>query len=72
MSVEVKEEAILETGIPKVLFEASADLFPNHQYCVTSDGQRFLFIEPEEGKLEPIHVALNWEEELNQKVPTDN
>ena len=70
MSVEVKEEAILETGIPKVLFEARASLFPNHQYCAANDGQRFLFIEPVEEKVEPIHVVLNWFEELKRLVPT--
>ena len=42
------------------------------QYCVTSDGQRFLLIEPMEGKAEPIHVVLNWVEELKRLVPTDN
>ena len=72
MSVKVKEEAILETGIPKVLFEARASLVPNHQYCAASDGQRFLFIEPVEDKVEPIHVVLNWAEELKRLVPTDN
>ncbi len=74
MSVEVKEGAILEleTGTPKVLFEANALLANNRKYCVTSDGQRFLFIERVGKNVEPIHVVLNWHEELKRLVPTDN
>ncbi len=72
MSAEVEQGAILETGIPKVLFETSASPFPyNHTYEVSRDGQRFLLNEREEA-LGPIHVVLNWAEELTRLVPTDN
>ena len=67
MSVEIKAGATLETGIPKVLFQTRAKV-ANYQYCVTSDGQRALFIEPEEGTIQPIHVVLNWHEELRRKA----
>ena len=75
MSVEVKAGATLETGIPEVLFQTlaqPAQTVANQRYCVTKDGQRFLFIEPVEGKAEPIHVVLNWTEELKRLVPTEN
>ena len=72
MSVGVKLGDIIETGIPRVLFEASAKLFPNHQYCVSGDGQRFLFIEQAKEATEPIYVVLNWFEELKRLVPTEN
>ena len=70
ISVEAKAGSTLETGISKVLFQTGVNLYPGFdQYCVTSDGQRFLFIEPVEGKAEPIHVVLNWVEELERRVP---
>ena len=72
MSAEVKQGAILETGIPKVLFETSASPFTfNHTYDVSRDGQRFLINESEE-RFGPIHVVLNWFEELKRLVPTEN
>ena len=72
MSVEVKEDAVLETGIPKVLFQTPVKGLGNHRYGVTSDGQKFLFIERVQGNSEPIHVVQNWFEELKRMVPTDN
>ncbi len=81
VSVDVKAGSTLEKGIPKVLFQTGvtsnvasfSNLSPYlDQYCVTSDGQRFLLIEPVKGKSEPIHVILNWFEELKRLVPTEN
>ncbi len=73
MSVEVRAIATLETGIPKVLFQTPAEAMTHGrlQYCVTNDGQRFLLIEPAE-EFEPIHVIVNWAEELKRLVPTEN
>ena len=76
VSVEVRAGATLETGVRKLLFQTRAEFSTfHHQYCVTGDGQRFLFIEPAEeaeDKVEPIHVVLNWAEELKRLAPTDN
>ncbi len=71
MSVEVKKGVTLQTGIPNVLFER-ANYSTIHQCCVTNGGRRFLFVEPEEGKVEPIHVVFNWAEQLKRPVPTGN
>ena len=69
MSAPVATDALLRTGIPKVLFQTHARVAPaNYQYFPTSDGQRFLFIEPEEGKVEPIRVVLNWHGMKNLSV----
>ena len=76
MSVDLDTDSSVGTRIPKALFQTRAGLGglgQNYQYCVTSDGQRFLFIEPvEEEYVEPIHVVLNWFEELKRLAPTDN
>jgi hypothetical protein len=40
------------------------------QYAVSSDGQRFLVIEPIVEPAKPMTVVLNWQEELKQRVPT--
>jgi DNA-binding winged helix-turn-helix (wHTH) protein/Tol biopolymer transport system component len=59
--VDVKPTARLETGAPRVLFQTPFRVNPRaHQYCVTGDGQRFLFSEPVEDLIKPITVALNW------------
>ena len=73
LSVDVRAGSTLATGIPKVLFQTGVNVIPVFdQYCVTSDGQRFLLVEPVKGKAEPIHVVLNWFEELKRLVPTEN
>ena len=73
MSATVATDALLRTGIPKVLFQTRANAaLVNHQYSPTSDGQRFLFIEPDEGKVEPVRVVLNLHEELERLAPADN
>jgi Tol biopolymer transport system component/predicted Ser/Thr protein kinase len=61
MAVEVKTGTAIETGPPKALFQTSVSVLPFvDQYCVTHDGQRFLFGEPLEGSATPITVVLNW------------
>ncbi len=76
MSVDVDADSPVGTRSAKVLFQtrARAGIVPNYQYCVTSDGQRFLFIEPAEeaeDKVELIHVVFNWAEELKRIAPTE-
>ena len=41
-------------------------------YDISPDGQRFLMIKDVEGSTGQINVVLNWFEELNRLVPTDN
>lgn len=63
MSVEVAKGSQLDPGVPEVLFQTP--LNPNplwNQYSVTSDGLRFLFLEPKES--DRINVVLNWFEEI--------
>ena len=61
MSVPVKAEPSLETGIPQTLFQtriavtATAD-----QFSVSGDGQRFLLLEPTASEAKPFTVILNW------------
>lgn len=43
----------------------------NPYYDISPDGQRFLMIEEEQGERAPIHVILNWFEELKRLVPTN-
>ena len=73
MSVDLDTDSTVGTGIPQALFQTGASGGGrSHQYCVTSEGQRFFLIEPVEGKASPIHVVQNWIEKLKQKVPTGN
>ncbi|MDA2926080.1 hypothetical protein MYX78_02410 [Acidobacteria bacterium AH-259-G07] len=72
MAVEVKtDSSTFEAGIPKALFEAR---FPSggrrNHYLVTADGQRFLINTPVEQTTSPIHVVLNWFEDLKRLAPT--
>ena len=73
MSVTVDTAPPVGKGIPKVLFQTRAKVvsMANYQYCPTGDGQRFLFIEPEEGKVAPVRVVLNLHEELERLAPAD-
>jgi serine/threonine protein kinase/Tol biopolymer transport system component len=60
MTVDVKVGPVLETGVPRALFQTRIPVRPwADQYCVTRDGQRFLVIEPPD---EPgaIELVLNW------------
>jgi len=68
MSVDVRRGAKLETSTPKVLFKASIRVTARgrSQYCVTGDGQRFIFGEQvEAGK--SLNVVLNWNAGLNHR-----
>ena len=75
MVVDVKSDATMETGKPRLLFQTPIEGNPLlAQYAVASDGQRFLMMEnAREGGgsgTEQFHVVLNWFEELKQRVPT--
>lgn len=64
MSVAVKQGAALEFQVPTVLFQSpmTAPSMTIDQYGVTRDGQRFLFLAPQQQTtaLDPITVVVNW------------
>lgn len=69
MTIVVKAGDRLETGIPRLLFKPQLPLrmlfLPYlDRYCVTADGQRFLFLGT---TTPPIHVILNWTNVLAEK-----
>jgi hypothetical protein len=61
MAVEVKGGAALQTGAPVLLFQTPSRVNPVlGEYCVTADGERFLFPEPIGESSMPVTVVLNW------------
>ena len=64
MSVDIKTVPALESGIPKILFQTRIPVRPaTDQYSPTSDGQKFLLLEPLESasaRPTPITVVLDW------------
>ena len=64
MAVSLKTQSTFEAGVPRMLFQTSADpLFPNLgiPYAVTADGQRFLInVAMDESRASPITVVTNW------------
>jgi Tol biopolymer transport system component len=61
MSVEVRRGAGIETGAPRVLFAVLPRVDARlEQYCVTRDGQRFIFSDPIEEPSRSFTVVLNW------------
>ena len=74
MVVSVQTEPTFVPGQPEVLFEGEYRRTPRNSgsrnYDVTPDGQRFLMVEGREtSQAVPIHVTLNWFEELRELVP---
>ena len=75
MSVSLQTSPRFAAGKPVVLFEGSyrgPDSNPaGYQYYdISRDGQKFLMVREEEQQT-PIHVILNWFEELKRLVPND-
>jgi Tol biopolymer transport system component len=62
MAVDIKADAKIESGNPRMLFETGLMVDPtNAQYAVTADGQRFLLLKSlSETTPIPITVAVNW------------
>ncbi len=74
MVVSIELDPALELGAPRRLFvrEAPRADFLGALYDVGADG-RFLFLEPVEPfDAAEINVVVNWFEELERLVPTDN
>ncbi len=75
MAVELELEPSFKASTPVPLFESCASVESGGRqiYDVTPDGERFLFIcRSSETPAAQIHVVINWFEELNRLVPTDN
>ena len=59
--VAVRPEVKLQSGAPHVLFQAPVRVIPSQtEYCVTGDGNRFIFREPVDMNPDNITVVLNW------------
>jgi Tol biopolymer transport system component len=75
MAVSVETEPAFKSGKPKILFRgAYVDLSGNegHPWDISPDGKRFLMMrDPDRpAALRPkISIAVNWLEELKQRVP---
>jgi Tol biopolymer transport system component len=75
MAVDIATQPTFASGKPRMLFEGQYSPAPGtaNNFDVSSDGQRFLMIKPNEaGEAAPtqINVVLNWFEELKRRVPT--
>ena len=73
MAVSVETEPTFRASALEPLFDLPARLGGGVQYDVAPDGQRFLFVVPEDdGSVAPeINVVLNWHQELLERVPID-
>jgi Tol biopolymer transport system component len=65
MAVDIRAGAAIESGIPRKLFDADADLVFTGQggidYAVTANGQKFIIpTETRASVAEPITAILNW------------
>jgi serine/threonine protein kinase/Tol biopolymer transport system component len=74
MAVDIATHPSFTAGKPRMLFEGRYEPapFPNANYDVSPDGQRFLMPKPsEQAQAAPtqINVVLNWFEELKRRVP---
>jgi serine/threonine-protein kinase len=74
MAVRVSLGPTFSAGAPRLLFEGSYTLgFPHRNTEVTSDGQRFLMMQPIPVAVGPTltHMILvqNWSDELRRRVP---
>ena len=58
---------------PQPLFEvrvnSTSPTLGRYYYDVSGDGERFLINQVDTGTEPVIHVVVNWEEELRQRVP---
>jgi len=71
MSAAVSLKPEFKAEPARLLFEGPYALVGNKSYDVTSDGQRFLVLEPVEQQLAPVthlNVVLNWLEEVKRRT----
>jgi len=75
MVVDVSTGADLELSRPRLLFEETEMPAPHRwgeaTYDVAPDG-RFLMLAEDRSKVITLDVVLNWFEELERLVPTEN
>ena len=83
MAVSIQTEPSVVVGRPSMLFDGLIVNYysasDGYTYDIAPEGQRFLVIREEAGErddplagLDQLHVVLNWFEELERLVPTDN
>ncbi|TDI36827.1 MAG: serine/threonine-protein kinase [Acidobacteria bacterium] len=73
MSVPIRTHPELEIDAPKVLFQwpdARGNIWRN--WDVAPNGERFVMTRPVNDSRPQINVILNWFDELERLVPTDN
>ena len=73
MSVSIQTTPTFVVGKPESLFEDSyVTTIGPPSYDVTRDGQRFVMVKPAESERmrPPIHIVVDWFEELRRRVPT--
>jgi serine/threonine-protein kinase len=74
-AVEITTEPSFRASTPRELFRRRQNAtLPLRNYDVASDGQRFLMLEranPPVTRGPPLHVTLNWFEELKRLAPAD-
>ena len=77
-SVAVRSVSPFRADSPRLMFEAKPNEYdltaPERSWDVTSDGKRFLLTKPAPTTDKPVtalHVALNWTEELRQRVAAE-
>ncbi|MCZ6661613.1 MAG: protein kinase, partial [Actinobacteria bacterium] len=70
MVVNIENAPTFTHGRPEILFETQGLAGRRgSSYDVSPDGERFLMVSRSEGRSLPIHLVLNWFEELNHRVP---
>ena len=71
MRVAVVTETTFSASVPELVFEGPYAL-STRGYDVAPDGERFLMLKLNTDAKREIHVVLNWFDELERLVPTDN
>ena len=72
MAVEIETAPTLQVGTPVALFRDIYFLGGDRTYDISPDGQRFLMVKDATAGARDIVVVLNWFEELERLVPTEN
>ncbi len=61
MSVPIGAGPDFVPGTPVEVMPARYDALPRNSYCISPDGQRFLFLIPESDQNWPMTVVVNWQ-----------
>ena len=75
VAVPVTTKPVFKAGVPRSLFSGSysTDISGNANYNISPDGKQFVLMRTgAEVPLRQLHVVLNWFDELERLVPTDN